>query len=150
VIILLRGSGRAEKGVVAADARHRKGFGVVEVIVAMVLLAIAISSLASLVFSVSESGMRTAGDAYKNGVIMHEVNRLEGLPYDSIPNGSVAYAVTTGSYPHSRIVTVTEPAANIKTVRIVIAPANSRYRPDTVQFVRTRARTSKVLCTVCQ
>jgi hypothetical protein len=116
----------------------------------MVLLAVAVSSLAALVFSVSDSGMRTAGDAYKNGILMHEVNRLEGLPYDSIPSGTIAYAVSTGSYPHSRIVTVAEPAVNVKTVRIVIAPANPRHRPDTVQFLRTRAATSKVLCTVCQ
>jgi Tfp pilus assembly protein PilV len=128
----------------------RSGFVIVEVIVAMVLLAIAITSLAGLVWSVSKSSIRTTGDAYKNGVLMHEVNRLEGLPYDSIPNGSFTYGVSSGVYAHSRVVTVAEPAANIKTIKVVITPVNSKYKPDTVSFMRTRARTSKVLCQTCQ
>ena len=121
----------------------------VEVIVAMVLLGVAVSSLASLVSSISASGARTTGDAYKNGVLMQEVNRFEGVPYDSIANGTFTSIVSTGSYPHTRIVSVTEPVVNIKNVRVVITPANSRYKPDTVEFMRTRARTSKVLCTTC-
>jgi hypothetical protein len=128
----------------------RAGFVIVEVIVAMVLLAIAITSLAGLVLSVSRSGIRTTGDAYKNGVLMHEVNRLEALPYDSIPNGTFSYSVSLGGYAHTRVVTVAEPTANIKTIKVVITPVNLRYKPDTVSFIRTKARTSKVLCVTCQ
>jgi hypothetical protein len=128
----------------------RAGFVIVEVIVAMVLLAIAVTSLAGLVWSVSKSSIRTTGDAYKNGVLMHEVNRLEGLPYDSIPISSTWYSVSSGAYAHTRYVDVLEPAANIKTITIRIAPVNPTYKPDTVRFIRTRARTSKVLCVTCQ
>jgi prepilin-type N-terminal cleavage/methylation domain-containing protein len=128
----------------------RQGFVIVEVIVAMVLLAIAITSLAGLVWSVSRSGIKTTGDAYKNGVLMHEVNRLEGLPYDSIPNGTTYFSVTSGAYAHTRVVDVGEPTANIKTIMIRIMPVNPRYKSDSVQFIRTKARTSKVLCTTCQ
>jgi Tfp pilus assembly protein PilV len=123
---------------------------IVEVIVAMVLLGVAITSLAALVWSVSRSSIRTTGDAYKNGVLMQEVNRLEGLPYDSIANGTSGYSVSSGVYAHSRVVTVAEPIVNIKTINVVITPVNSKYKPDTVAFTRTRARTSKVLCTTCQ
>lgn len=130
--------------------KPRAGFVIVEVIVAMVLLAIAVTSLAGLVWSVSKSSIKTTGDAYKNGVLMHEVNRLEGLPYDSIPNGSTSYGVSSGAFAHTRYVDVAEPTANIKTITIRIAPVNPRYKPDTVRFIRTRARTSKVLCVTCQ
>ena len=134
----------------AANRGRRKGFVLVEVIVAMVLLAVAVSSLAALVYSVSRGGLAATGNAYRNGVLMHEVNRLEGIPYDSIPVGSSYVTVTTQPYPHTRTITVTEPAANvIKTVKIVITPANSAFKPDTVNFIRTKARTSKVLCTDC-
>lgn len=133
-----------------ADSEPRKGAVLVEVIVAMVLLAIAVSSLAALSYSVSRSGLAATGNAYRNGVLMQEVNRLEGIPYDSIPTGSSSVTVTIAPYPHTRVVTVAEPAANvIKTVRIVITPANSAFKPDTVSFIRTKARTSKVLCTDC-
>lgn len=128
----------------------RKGFVLVEVIVAMVLLAVAVSSLAALVYSVSNSGIRTSGDAYKNGILMQEVNRLEGIPYDSIPVGSSSVTVSTGQYAHTRIVSVSEPQANvIKSIKIVIKPANPQFRADSVDFIRTKARTSRVLCTDC-
>jgi prepilin-type N-terminal cleavage/methylation domain-containing protein len=127
-----------------------KGFVLVEVIVAMILLAIAVSSLAALVGSVSHSGIKTSGDAYRNGVLMQEVNRLEGIPFDSIPTGSSSYTVSTGSYAHTRVITVTEPAAQlVKSIKIVITPLNTNYKPDSVSFIRTKARTSRVLCTDC-
>jgi len=137
--------------VTPAESREsRKGIALVEVIVAMVLLAIAVSSLAALVYSVSRSGIRTSGDAYKNGVLMQEVNRLEGIPYDSIPVGVSTVTVTSPPYAHTRVVTVTQPVANvIKTVNIVITPTNPKYKPDSVAFIRTKARTSRVLCTDC-
>ncbi|HET7612880.1 MAG TPA: prepilin-type N-terminal cleavage/methylation domain-containing protein [Gemmatimonadaceae bacterium] len=148
---MIKASGRSlnAAGIPAANRRSRKGFVLVEVIVAMVLLAVAVSSLAALVYSVSRSGLAATGSAYRNGVLMQEVNRLETIPYDSMAVGSMSTTVTAQPYPHTRIVTVTEPVANVKTVKVVVTPANSAFKPDTVTFTRTRARTSKVLCTDC-
>ena len=144
-------STRSAKAQSNDTGKARKGFVLVEVIVAMVILAVAVSSLAALMYSVSQSGMKQTGNAYRNGVLMHEVNRLEGIPYDSIPVGVVSTSVSSYPYPHTRVVTVTEPVGNvIKAIRVVITPANPRYKPDTVAFTRTKARTSKVLCITCQ
>jgi prepilin-type N-terminal cleavage/methylation domain-containing protein len=146
----LRKSQRGSEAAVQSR-EARQGFALVEVIVAMVLLAVAVSSLAALVWSVSQSGVKTSGDAYRNGVLMQEVNRLEGIPYDSIANGTSSYSVSTGSYPHTRTIVVAEPVADrVKTIQVVITPTNSRFKPDTVRFTRTKAKTSKVLCTYCQ
>jgi prepilin-type N-terminal cleavage/methylation domain-containing protein len=143
----IRNAAEAEK---LAPAKDRKGFALVEVIVAMVLLAVAVSSLAALVYSVSRSGLTATGNAYRNGVLMQEVNRLEGIPYDSIHVGTSSVTVSSGKYPHTRVVTVTEPSVNlVKSVKVVITPANAVFKPDTVLFIRTKARTSKVLCTDC-
>jgi hypothetical protein len=131
------------------SASQRQGFVIVEVIVAMILLAIAITSLAAMLYSVSQSGMIATGSAYRNGVLMNEVNRLEGLPYDSVAVGTTSFTVSGAPYPHSRAITVTEPVAlSIKTVRVVITPTNVKYKPDTATFIRTNPRTSKALCTV--
>ena len=128
----------------------RKGFVIVEVIVAMVLLAVAVASLASLIYSVSQSSLAASGNAYRNGVLMQEVNRLEGVPYDSIPTGTSTVSVSTMPYPHTTVIRITEPvAAVMKTVTVVITPANLKFKPDTIIFSRTKARTSKVLCTDC-
>jgi prepilin-type N-terminal cleavage/methylation domain-containing protein len=134
-----------------SNATSRKGFVIVEVIVAMVILGVAVSSLAALVYSVSRSGIKTSGDAYRNGVLMQEVNRLEGLPYDSIAVGSASFGVSSGTYAHTRVVTVTEPTVNVvKLVTVVITPTNARFKPDTISFIRTKARVSHVLCKTCQ
>ncbi len=113
----------------------------------MVLLAIAVSSLAGLTYSVSRSSIKVTGAAYANGVLMHEVNRLIALPFDSVSNGYAT--VSTGPYQHTRVITVGRPAANVKTVKVVVTPTNPVFKPDTVMFIRTNARTTKVLCTIC-
>lgn len=148
---MIKASGRTSTAEVQAGGRRtRKGFVLVEVIVAMVLLAVAVSSLAALVYSVSRSGLAATGSAYRNGVLMQEVNRLETLPYDSVRAGSFSTTVTTQPYPHTRVVTISEPVANVvKTITVVVTPANSAFKPDTVMFTRTKARTSHILCTDC-
>ena len=147
--ISLRSLDRAAKAT-SAVSEPRKGFALIEVIVAMVLLAVAVSSLAALMYSVSQNGMKATGNAYRNGVLMHEVNRLEGIPYDSIAIGSTSVSVSTMPYPHTRVITVSEPVARtIKSITVVITPVNVKFKPDTVSFIRTRARTSRALCTTC-
>jgi hypothetical protein len=37
----------------------------------------------------------------------------------------------------------------VKTIKVIIKPNNPVFKPDTVSFTRTKARTSKVLCTDC-
>lgn len=148
--ISIRRSQRAAR-TEAQSLKSRRGVALVEVIVAMVLLGVAVSSLAGLVYSVSQSGMKNTGGAYRNGVLMQEVNRLEGIPYDSIAVGTQTYQVTTGNYKHTRVIRVEEPSPQrVKTVKIIVTPSNPMFKPDTVSFTRTKAKTSKVLCTTCQ
>lgn len=148
--ISLRNFERVTAAATPSASEPRKGFVLVEVIVAMVLLAVAVSSLAALMYSVSQSGMKATGNAYRNGVLMQEVNRLEGTPYDSIHVGSSSVTVATAPYKHTRVVTVTEPVANvIKSITVIITPTDTKLKPDTAAFMRTKSRTSRVLCTDC-
>jgi Tfp pilus assembly protein PilV len=148
--ISLRKSHRTAASAVADSMGARRGIALIEIIVAMVLLAIVVSSLASLQYSVNQQAMRATGDAYKNGVLMQEMNRLEGIPYDSIAVGTFSTAVSGGAYPHTKTLTIAEPVVGqVKNIRVVVTPTNPRYKPDTASFTRTRARTSRVLCTTC-
>ena len=149
--ISLRNYDHAANAVTTGTRPARKGMVLVEVIVAMVLLAVAVTSLAAMMYSVSQNGMKATGNAYRNGVLMQEVNRLEGLPFDSLAVATTSVTVSGGSYPHTRTVTILQPIANVmKTVQVVITPLQSTYKPDTVAFTRTKARSSRVLCTTCQ
>jgi prepilin-type N-terminal cleavage/methylation domain-containing protein len=139
--ISIRQSRRAAQSAAQATG-SRKGFVLVEVIVAMVLLAVAVSSLAALVWSVSHSGLKTTGDAYRNGVLMQEVNRSKGIPYDSFHQ---TYSVTmTLTYPHTR--TLPQRADGERDEhQVVLAPANPP-QPGSQPFGQGAI---KVLCTDC-
>lgn len=121
------------------------GFILLEVLVAMVLLGLVLSSLAAMMFAVSKRSIISTGFAYRNAVLMQEVNRLEALPYDSLAVGSSSVTVSTLPYPHTRIVTITAPEPKAKQVKVVITPSNAIYRPDTIRFRRTLPATTTAL-----
>ena len=148
--IALRGSRRCPSSSRVRLTSRRRGIALLEVIVAMVVLSIMLSSLGPSIYSVSRSTMAVTGNAYRNGVLMHEVNRLVALPYDSLAVGVTTFSMTTGPYPHSRTMTISEPVTKLKVVKVVVTPVSSAYKPDSTQFYRTKARTSKYLCTTCQ
>jgi Tfp pilus assembly protein PilV len=127
--------------------KARRGFILMEVIVAMTLLALILTPLAAMVFKITARNHRTVGNTYRNAVLMHEVNLLQSLPYDSLSEGTFSKSVTTKPYPHSVSYTVDEYyekwQLKAKKVTMVIAPTNSLYRPDTVKFVRSSANTRR-------
>lgn len=127
--------------------KTKKGFVLLEVIVAMFILAIVLSSLAALMFQVSRGSFLSVGGAYRNGILLQEVNRLEALPYDSLAVGTATATVTQLPYPHTRQVIITNPATNVKTVKLVITPANALYKPDTATFTRTLGTTTNAFNT---
>jgi prepilin-type N-terminal cleavage/methylation domain-containing protein len=120
----------------------RKGFILLEVIVAIFILGIVLSSLAALLFQVSQGSFKSIGGAYRNGVLLQEVNRLEAVPYDQLALGTTTTTVTDLPYPHTRTVTVTNPATNLKSVILIIQPAVAKYKPDTAKFIRTLGATT--------
>ena len=66
----------------------RGGFILMEVIVAMTLLALIMTPLAAMVFKITARSHRSIGNTYRNAVVMKEVNYLEAIAYDSLATGS--------------------------------------------------------------
>ncbi len=112
------------------------GFALIEAIVAIVILGVAITTLAALMTQVSRGALRVSGDSYKNSVLTQEVNRIEAMPYDSVAVGTQTVTVTAQPYPHTRVITVTEPASRVKKVQIVITPTGYYFKRDTVIVYR--------------
>jgi hypothetical protein len=81
---------------------------------------------------------------------MQEVNRLEGIPYDSIPAVTTIDNVSSPQYSYKKTIKVTNVQDNvIKSILIKIEPTNPQFKADSVTFIRTKSRTSRVLCTDC-
>jgi Tfp pilus assembly protein PilV len=125
----------------------RRGFILIEVIVAMTLLVLVLTPLAAMVFKITARSHRIIGSAYRNGVLMQQVNLLESLPFDSLALGTTTTTSTAMPYPYTRTVTVTliSQVYELKAKKVVlkITPTNTLYRPDTTTFVRSTAATMK-------
>jgi hypothetical protein len=123
----------------------RRGFILMEVIVAMTLLALIMTPLAAMVFKITARNHRTVGNTYRNAVVMQYVNLFESLPYDSLAEGITTTTVTEKPYPHQVKATVDEYyekwQLKAKKVTLVISPTNSLYKPDTLFFVRSSSNT---------
>src|SRR5437868_1199969 len=86
----------------------KNGFILMEVVVAITLLALILTPLAAMVFKITQRSHTIIGSAYRNGVLMEQVNLLESLPYDSLTAGTTTATVTAKPYPRTVTVTVTE------------------------------------------
>jgi Tfp pilus assembly protein PilV len=131
------------------SAGKKRGFILMEVIVAMTLLALIMTPLAAMVFKITARSHRSIGNTYRNAVVTKEVNYLEAVSYDSLATGTTTTTVTDKVYPYTKVVTVAQYYQKWqlkgKSVQLVITPSNSLYRPDTVKFVRTSANTLRAL-----
>lgn len=124
---------------------RRSGFILMEVIVGITLLALVMTPLAAMVYKITQRSHRIIGGAYRNGVLMEQVNLLESLPYDSLHIGTTTATSTTMPYPYTRTITIAETFRKYevaqKQIKLVITPANPLYRPDTAIIVRSTANT---------
>lgn len=129
----------------------RRGFILLEVIVAITLLALVLTPLAAMVFKITARSHRIIGSAYRNGVLMQQINLLESLPFDSLAIGTSTLTSTAKPYPYTRKVTVSLISQvyelKAKKVILIITPTNTLYKPDTTTFVRSSANTLMTLYT---
>lgn len=129
----------------------RRGFILLEVIVAITLLALVMTPLAAMVFKITARSHHIIGSAYRNGVLMQHVNLLESQPYDSLAIGTSTLTSTVMPYPYTRTVTVSQISQvyelKAKKVILIITPTNTLYKPDTTVFVRSSANTLHALDT---
>lgn len=124
---------------------ERGGFTIIEVVVALVMLAIVVSSLAALTFTLSKNTANVTGGALRNTVLMREVNRLSSTPFSNLTVGTTTTTETSAPYQHTRTVTITQPGTNLRLIKIIITPTNKYYTPDTVTFLRTNPTVTTAL-----
>jgi type II secretory pathway pseudopilin PulG len=121
--------------------RERRGISIIEVLVAMTLLAFCLGSLG--VLSAKTAGRARALDANsaRTFVLTQQANRFSVLPYDSIP----IYAprldtVVAGRFRFERRVSFTNAVTGSEYRRVVVKliPLADRTRPDSLVFERAK------------
>lgn len=131
-----------------SSLKQRDGFTLLEVLVAMVLLSIGLTSLAAMTFSTGRQGVNLTNASGREAVTMQELNRFTALPYSALSNhnGCLTMTAPGSNLSYNRCVTLTN-TATYTTVQIVVTPNKTGTYADTVSFRRVVVTTTNPLFT---
>ena len=118
--------------------RTRTGFTLIEVVVAMVLLSIVLTMLATFSMGTATQLVNLSRGDVRQAVTLREVNRLAALPYDQLPGAAGCRTDTIANLGHTSCVTVVNGNKN-RTVQLVVTPQWSGIYADTVVLQRAAA-----------
>ena len=132
--------------------RRRGGFTLLEVMVAIVLLAVVLSSLARASTVIAVRGRTNNLATKRMAAINSEANKLGAAPFSTLatwPTGSAAF--TRGDFTYTRRLTIT--AANATktryTIKIVVVPTSDPSKADSLTMERTSPPVGSPLCVGC-
>ena len=123
-----------------ARRSNRKGIAVVEILVAMVILAIGLLGAAGMTVNAARRGSWLSTQSGRDGIILQELNKLASVPYDSL-SARVGCSTTTSTVlTYTRCIAVTDVSdgSGYKRVRLIVSPSAAYSRPDTVYINRVR------------
>jgi prepilin-type N-terminal cleavage/methylation domain-containing protein len=128
---------------------RREGFSLLEVIVAVVLLGIVLTTLAGLTFATARQAIGTGAMTQRQATSLELVNRFSTLPYDSLANYAAPHCDTTqaGANRFRRCVSTTSAGA-MTTVQVTVTPLQHDTSPDVARLFRMMATPpANPLCT---
>ncbi len=117
----------------------RRGFTLVETLIALTLLGVAASVMVAPLYKYARDVNGVSMAQARNGVMAREVGRLVTLPFDSLASRAGCTAGVSGALSYTRCVTVTTPSASQRRLAIVITPAAGAGRADTVTLDRLQS-----------
>ncbi len=119
--------------------RTRAGFGVIEVIVALLLFAMAMMGMAGMLVQAAQAATEMETRTGRAATQTKALNRLATLPYASLPAEVGCETVTTRPFPHVSCVAVTDVPGGTgsRLVRLIIRPTDGRLRADTAWLTRS-------------
>lgn len=128
----------------------RKGFSLIEVMVAMTMLAIVLMALAKLSIVVAVRGRGNDLVAKRTAVLQLEANKLGAIPYATLASWSTATTtLTLGDFTYTRRLAIANTGQNRYSIKILITPMSDTTQKDSVTLDRTKPATNTPLCITC-
>ncbi len=121
----------------APRPRPRRGAGLAEIMVAMIIFAAVATSYAAVTLRYATRMKTISAGAARSAAITEYVNRLMAVPFDSLAGRAGTFTTSTGSFPNTRVITVTG-TGNRRTVTLILTPSNAAIKPDTVVLTRAK------------
>lgn len=130
---------RARRGFIRGPAR---GFTLIEMLVALMMLSIVVTSLAALAGTMARRARRVSGRAFQTGLLTKEVDRAVAVPIESLAvnlGKTTLDTPVTKPFPYARAISIAGRADSL-TVRIAIRPLAVAQKADSVtqSVLRTR------------
>ena len=119
--------------------KARAGFGVIEAMVALIVLAMAMMGLAGMLMQAARVATTMSARTGRAATQTKTLNRLAALPYDSLATKVGCVTIAVQPFPHTSCITVTDVAggSGSKLVRLIITPTDTRLRADTSYLTRS-------------
>jgi len=131
--------------------KRRRGFSLIEMMVAMGFLAIVLMSLTKIGFILSKRSRDNSLVAKRTFALIKEANKFGAMPYATLTAFSTASTtVSDGGRPswrYTRTLSITT-SGNNTIVKIKITPADDATQVDSVFVYRSKPAVSP-LCTTC-
>ena len=132
----MKPANRRSRRRVLARLRVRSGFGLIEVMIALIVATIGMLGLAGMLLQIGRRATQLSGQNGRAAVATQTMNRLAALPYDQLSNAAGCTTVTGAPFSYTQCVSVIN-STGYKSIRLVITPANTRVRADTTYLTRS-------------
>jgi len=116
----------------------RRGFTLMEVMVALAIFSIGILAVGTLQITSSNSntGARIYTEEYT--WVVDQIERLTALDYDDAALNAGTRSVVQGPYTISWTVTEDSPVTDTKSISVTATGAHPQARPLTIDFIKAR------------
>lgn len=130
-------------------ARVRRGFSLIEIMTAMTMLAIVLSSLAFLAGQASLRARQVSRNTFRTGLMSELTDRFQAMPFDTLDVYDVTDTVAAGGQRFRRATTVVivEGSPIKKRITIQLSPVGNDADVQSAVLYRSRPSTENVLYT---
>ena len=128
----------------------RKGFSLIEVMVAMTILVIVLLSLAKISIAI---GVRSRGNdivAKRSAALQAEANKFGAVPYSTLATWPTATTTDTlGTFSFGKRLSITSAGPSRYSIKVVVIPVADPTKKDSIMLDRALPPTSSPLCKGC-
>jgi prepilin-type N-terminal cleavage/methylation domain-containing protein len=116
---------------------RQDGFTIIEVIVALVMLAGVLTSLAGLSVAAARAAVTNSDAATRQAYSLELANRYMAMPWNALPTGS--WSDTVGSTNNAYLRSYQRVSTGVAdTLIISVTPLQRSQHPETMRLIRTR------------
>ncbi|KPJ94175.1 MAG: hypothetical protein AMS18_04260 [Gemmatimonas sp. SG8_17] len=129
------------RGTCAYSTLDDKGVSLIEIMIALSILATVLIALGGLMFQAARHTRQSAAVAYRSAASTSAAAWIQGLPWDSLGGAVGCTADSTGPFNYDRCVTVQTVSAKLKRVTVsIVSTGVLIVAPDTLIISRSRPR----------